>query len=71
MGENDIVLNSQNTIKEVREWLAQGNDHSHYFMTVDNDGAYAGILKLTDLYTANSSDNKSIKEIIDPVNTPF
>lgn len=65
MTEDDVVLNSQNTIKEVREWVVENNDHNHYFITVDNDGAYAGILKIADLYTAQSNDKKIIKEIID------
>ncbi len=66
MGENDIVLNSQNTIEEVQEWLKEKIDHNHFFMTVDSHGAYAGILKVTNLYKADSDKSKSVKEIIDP-----
>jgi CIC family chloride channel protein len=65
MTEDDVVLNSQNTIEEVREWVAENNDHSNYFITVDNDGSYAGILKIADLYSAQSNDKKIVKEIID------
>jgi CIC family chloride channel protein len=69
MGENDIVLNSQNTVKEIHEWLAEGIDQSHFFMTADNDGTYAGIVKLTDLYAAHLDNSRSIKEIISPVHS--
>jgi CBS domain-containing protein len=69
MGENDIVLNTQNTINEVREWIQEGNDNSHFFMTVNNDGTYAGIVKLNDLYTTHPASDQSIKELIDPINS--
>ncbi len=69
MTKDDVVLNSQNTIKEARDWVAESNDHIHHFITVDNDGAYAGILKIANLYTAQSNDKKIIKEIVDHEHT--
>jgi predicted transcriptional regulator len=68
MNEDEIVLNTQNSLKEVHEW-ANENHHSQYFITADNSGAYAGILKLADLYTKYSDDEKSLKDIIQPVNS--
>jgi CIC family chloride channel protein len=69
MKENDIVLSSQNTISETREWLKESPDHRQFFMTVDSDGTYGGIVKLTDLYGSQETNDRSIKEIIDPVNS--
>lgn len=70
MTENDIVLNSRNTVKEVQQWLEESRNQGHYFMTVGNDGAYAGVLKITDLFVPNSNYDQPIWEIINPVH-PF
>ncbi|HEY4196589.1 MAG TPA: chloride channel protein [Mucilaginibacter sp.] len=69
MGENEVVLNSQNTIEEVRDWLKEGADDSEFFMTVGKDGSYTGIVKLTDLHKALSNNERLLKDIIDPVNS--
>jgi Mg/Co/Ni transporter MgtE len=69
MSENDVVLNSQNTAKEVRQWLEETHNQDHYFMTVDNDGSYAGVLKLTDLFVPKTNTDQPIKAIVNPVDT--
>jgi H+/Cl- antiporter ClcA/predicted transcriptional regulator len=69
MGENEIVLNSQNTIPEVLDWLKGSADHSQFFMTVGNDGSYTGIVKLADLHITHSNNEKVLKDIINPVNS--
>lgn len=69
MGENETVLNSRNTIKEVQEWLTESHDQNRYFMTVDNEGIYEGIVKLTDLYINHPNNELPIKEIIDPTHS--
>jgi H+/Cl- antiporter ClcA/predicted transcriptional regulator len=69
MSEDDIVLNSQNTAKEVRQWLEESPNQGHYFLTVDNDGSYAGILKLTDLFVPKTNTDQPIADLLNPVDT--
>jgi CIC family chloride channel protein len=66
MGESDMVLNFKNTIKEACNWRSENNYHDSYIIIVDDDSAYAGIVKLADLYINNPDGNKLLKEIIDP-----
>ena len=70
MTENDVVLNSGSTVKEVQQWLEESHHQGRYFMTVTDDGSYAGILKLTDLLVSNLNRGQPIKEKINPVQ-PF
>ncbi|MBS1523621.1 MAG: chloride channel protein [Bacteroidetes bacterium] len=67
MNESDVVLASQNQIKEVKQWLEESHDQSNYFMTVDNDGSYSGILKRTDLFSPGVKSDHTIKDILKPV----
>lgn len=68
MNETDIVLNTQNSLNDIHEWSKE-NDHGQYFITSDNSGAYAGILKLTDVYINQSNGDRLLKEIIEPTNS--
>jgi len=67
MNESNVVLASQNPIKEVKQWLEESHDQSNYFMTVDNDGSYSGILKRTDLFSPGVKTDHTIKDILKPV----
>ena len=67
MNESNVVLASQNPIKEVKQWLEESHDQSNYFMTVDNDGSYSGILKRTDLFSLGVKTDHTIKDILKPV----
>lgn len=69
MTEHDIVLNTKTTIREVNEWLAENKEHDNYYITVGDDGAYAGILKLSDVYNQNADGGNSLKSAISPVHT--
>lgn len=66
MTQDNVVLNVLDTVEDVRQWVAERNNNNDYFITVDSDGAYAGILKRANLYLAQSNGKKFIKEIIDP-----
>ncbi|MDB5133647.1 MAG: chloride channel protein [Mucilaginibacter sp.] len=67
MGESDMVLSFKNTIKDACDWITENKYHDSYIITVDDDSAYAGIVKLANLYINNPDGNKLLKEIIDPV----
>lgn len=67
MDENDVVISSKNTIREVNDWLAQNSDHDDYFITVNNDGSYFGVLKLADLYMNNPDGGSTLNSVISQV----
>src|SRR5581483_1165169 len=60
------VLDSKNTIREVTEWLAGHSGHNNYFIATGEDGTYAGILKVADLYAANADGGSSLKPVVSP-----
>lgn len=64
MNEDDVVLSAQNTVREVSEWLEENPHHEDYLIAVDDDGSYAGILKLADLYVSYPNGGTLLKSII-------
>ncbi|MBS1527045.1 MAG: chloride channel protein [Bacteroidetes bacterium] len=51
MNGGDVAIGANTTIKDVNEWLGESGHYQDYFITADEQGSYAGILKLADLYT--------------------
>ena len=45
-----LVLSSDNTVKEVRDWLKVNNDQANYFVMVNHEGAYIGTVDRTDIF---------------------
>jgi H+/Cl- antiporter ClcA len=64
MNEEDVVLSAKNTVREVSEWLEENPHQEDYLITVDEDGSYAGILKLADLYVSCPNGGTQLKSII-------
>jgi predicted transcriptional regulator len=50
INDDGLVLSSENTVKEVRDWLKVNNDQANYFVMVNNDGAYIGTINRTDIF---------------------
>jgi len=50
ISDDGLVLSSENTVKEVRDWLKVNNDQANYFVMVDSEGAYIGTVKRTDIF---------------------
>jgi CIC family chloride channel protein len=50
ISEDGLVLSSENTVKEVRDWLKVNNGHANYFVMVNTDGAYIGTINRTDIF---------------------
>lgn len=69
MHENEVVMSSKNTIREMYEWIGQNKEHDNYFITVRDDGSYAGILDLADVYANNPDGSRTLKSITKPVHT--
>jgi H+/Cl- antiporter ClcA len=69
MDESDMVMSSKNTIREVNEWLNENKEHDDYFITVNDDGSYSGILKLADLYINNPDGGSTLKSVTSYVHT--
>ncbi|HVW16089.1 MAG TPA: chloride channel protein, partial [Mucilaginibacter sp.] len=51
MNGGDVAIGLKTPIKDVNEWLVENKHYQDYFITADEEGSYAGILKLSDLYT--------------------
>jgi CIC family chloride channel protein len=64
MNEDDVVLSSKNTVREVSEWLEENKHQEDYLIAVEDDGSYAGILKLADLYVSCPNGGTMLKSII-------
>jgi len=45
-----LVLSSENTVKEVRDWLKVNNGQANYFVMVNDEGAYIGTINRTDIF---------------------
>ncbi len=54
MDDSGIIIGEENTIQEVREWLAQEEEYQpDYFIVSNNDGQYRGILSSSKLLSKN------------------
>ena len=69
MNETEVVMNSKNTIREVNEWLKENMESNSYFITVADDGTYAGILKRADLCADTVDGGSILGSVIAPVKT--
>lgn len=67
LGENGVVLSSKNTVKEVREWLSENKINDNCFITVGDNNEYIGIVRLTDVFAEDVSEDKTLNHIIQPV----
>jgi CIC family chloride channel protein len=63
INDDAIVLSADNTIKEVRAWLAKNKVTDNYFILVDNANNYGGTLKITDLYNTETDESASLSDI--------
>jgi CIC family chloride channel protein len=62
---NGIVLSTDNTIKEVREWLnKEQNNKSKYYIVTNNVGEYKGLLNTLHLYNELNNPDKKIEVLI-------
>lgn len=65
MQENGLVLNDENTIKEVREWLEKESEYSsNYFIIVNNKNEFKGTISSSNLFSDHHKPDISIGELI-------
>ncbi|MEO8961848.1 MAG: chloride channel protein [Ginsengibacter sp.] len=65
MQENGLVLNDENTIKEVREWLEKESEYSsNYFIIVNNKNEFKGIISSSNLFSDHHKPDISIGQLI-------
>ena len=50
ISEDGLVLSSENTVKEVRDWLKVNDGHANYFVMVNTEGTYIGTVNRTDIF---------------------
>ncbi len=50
ISDDGLVFSSENTVKEVRDWLKVNNDQANYFVMVNTGGAYIGTINRTDIF---------------------
>lgn len=62
---NDVgeTLKSNSTIAETRAWLTGNNIAQSFFIVTNNDGSYAGMVSLTDIYNHSISAELTISNI--------
>ncbi|HUQ96872.1 MAG TPA: chloride channel protein [Chitinophagaceae bacterium] len=65
MKENGLVLSSDNTIAEVRDWLRKEKGALHnYFIICNAEGAFEGIISYSNLFSHHHDTNKTIGTLI-------
>ncbi|MEO9210739.1 MAG: chloride channel protein, partial [Ginsengibacter sp.] len=63
--KDGIVLNDNNSIEEVRQWLENEPDYnSNYFIVVDNENVFKGIISSSNLLSSHHHPEKLIGELI-------
>jgi len=65
LSKDAVVLQADDTIRQIKNWLTNNTAiQQSYFVTVDNDGSFAGILQLTDLYKQELNPETPLKNIL-------
>lgn len=65
MDNNEIVIEENNTIGEVRTWLEREKDYqSNYFVIVSHDNDFKGIISSSNLFSNHHAPEKKVSELI-------
>jgi CIC family chloride channel protein len=64
ISDTETVINANTTLSEIREWLSSANTKDTNFIVVNNQGDYAGIIKLADIYNNKLDENSPLQGII-------
>jgi len=64
ISDEGMVLSSENTVKEVRDWLKVNNDQANYFVMVNNEGAYIGTINRTDIFRHGLDPSSHLGDIV-------
>jgi len=61
--DEGIVLDPQNTIQQVRDWLKAENNQESYFIMADKQGNYTGTVQLSDIYRHDADPAAPVESI--------
>lgn len=65
MSHNEMVIEENNTIEEVRAWLEREKDYqSNYFVIVSSENAFKGIISSSNLFSNHHATEKVVSELI-------
>jgi len=59
-----LVLQSDNTIKDVKEWLKINNDRAHDFVILNNEGNFKGIVSRGDVFIKGYDAETTLNDIV-------
>jgi H+/Cl- antiporter ClcA len=65
MSENGLMLDEENTIGQVREWLENEKDYnSNYFIIVNNANEFKGIISSSNLFSSHHAQGNPVSTLI-------
>jgi len=65
MSENGLMINEDNMIGEVRQWLEREKDYnSNYFIIVNNKNEFSGIISSSNLFSNHHAPDKLVGTLI-------
>ncbi len=65
MADNGVLINEDNTIGEVRDWLENETDYnSNYFIIITKENEYKGIVSSSSLRGNHQDPNKTVSQLI-------
>jgi signal-transduction protein with cAMP-binding, CBS, and nucleotidyltransferase domain len=64
ISEEGTVINVNNSIADVRNWVNTNSIQDNYFIMVNNDGEFSGTLKLTDIYSSDLDPDSLLLEVL-------
>ncbi|MEN0052993.1 MAG: chloride channel protein [Mucilaginibacter sp.] len=64
MSEEATVININNTVADVRNWVNTNNVTDNYLIVVNNNDEFSGTLKLTDIYSGEISPESSLQSML-------
>jgi CIC family chloride channel protein len=64
VGADGLVLSSENTVKEVRDWLKVNNGQANYFVTVNDKGEYIGTANRHDIFKHGLDPGTQLNAIV-------
>jgi CIC family chloride channel protein len=59
-----LVLSSENTIKEVRDWLKVNDGQANYFVMVNSESVYIGIVGRADIFRHGLDPSSHLNDIV-------
>jgi len=63
--ENELVINEENSIRDVRQWLEKEKEYiSNYFIIVSNDNEFMGIISSSSLFSNHHNQDNPIGKLI-------